>query len=434
MCLLTRSPFVNQKIKNEKFFLLGSNRWVRFDVRMLSQLIGMAKDQGASDLHIEAGLPPAIRVRGSLKTLDQPMSARDTQDMAQSLLSADQWQQFLLRRSADLSRSLHGIRCRINVLQTSRGVGLAVRLLPGSAVTLDSLNLHPDFRRLVHPSNGLLIVTGSTGSGKSSTVAALVEEINQTENRHIVTLESPIEFFHRPKRSYLRQREVGRDTPSFEQGLLDALREDPDVLVVGEMRDPETMRLTLNAAETGHLVITTMHSGTAVEALQRMVSSFAPETQSAIRAQLADCLVGVLAQRLRYRPEIKTRVPECELLVPSHAIRVHIRGGEYHKIAASQETGAEHGMWTFPRYNQWLENRKTWSVPMASRAEDDEDVLSSPSTLPPLPVSPPTPHASDVRSPSLSPSTRPAAPTTGRIEIEPEAGGLGELLKKLKGD
>lgn len=318
---------------------------------------------------------------------------------------------------------------------------MAVRLLPAGTVTLDSLNLHPDFRRLIHPAHGLLIITGATGSGKSSTVAALVEEINQTDSRHIVTLESPIEFFHRPKRSYVRQREVGRDTPSFDQGLLDALREDPDVLVVGEMRDPETMRLTLSAAETGHLVITTMHSGTAVEALQRMIGAFAPEAQSSVRAQLADCLVGVLAQRLRYRPEIKARVPECELLVPTHAIRAHVRAGDHHKIAASQETGAEHGMWTFARYNQWLDNRKTWSS-LSSARDEDADAPPMPPALPSLPLhKPAAPTSAPIPQTStgaaaigVAPAPRSTTPGAGRIEIEPEAGGLSEVLKKLKGD
>src|SRR5207342_562535 len=159
------------------------------------------------------------------------------------------------------------------------------------------LNLHPDLRRHISHHNGLIIVSGATGSGKSSTMAALIQEINLGEARHIVTIESPIEYSFRPRASYIRQREVGRDTPSFEQGLLDALREDPDVLMVGEMREPETMRLTLNASETGHLVLATVHSSTCAEALQRLVGAFPAEIQNNVAAQLADCLVGVIAQR-----------------------------------------------------------------------------------------------------------------------------------------
>src|SRR6202022_264810 len=170
-------------------------------------------------------------------------------------------------------------------------------LLSSVQPTLRSLNLHPELERLVRPTHGLVLVSGPTGSGKSSTLAALIQEINVREARHVITLESPIEYELVPRRAFIRQREVGRDTPSFERGLLDALREDPDVLMVGEMRDPETMRLTLNAAETGHLVLATVHSATVAEALQRVVNAFPAEVQNAIAAQLADCLLGVVAQR-----------------------------------------------------------------------------------------------------------------------------------------
>ena len=400
------------------------------DNLMLSDLIRLATENGASDLHIEAGLPAALRIRGTLRMLDQPIPPKDTLAAAQSLLSPEEWSQFIERRSFDLSRTLQGVRCRINLLQTARGVGLAIRILASTHTTLESLNLHPDFRRLVQPTQGLLIVTGTTGSGKSSTVAALVEELNQSEPRHILTIESPIEFLHRPRRAYVRQREVGRDTPSFAQALLDALREDPDVMVVGEMREPETMHLTLNAAETGHLVITTLHSSSTPEALQRFVSAFPPEIQSAVRAQLADCLVGVLAQRLRYRADLKLRIPECELLLPTHAVKSHIRGGEFHKIVSALETGAEHGMWTFPRYTTWLDSRKSWHHGGGALLEGAE-LSSSNEALPPL--------IAHTLSPDSTPSVRRTAKITsgapaagaGRIEIEPIEGAVDELLRKL---
>src|SRR6185369_3779963 len=174
--------------------------------------------------------------------------------------------------------------------------------------------LHPDLQKLIGHPHGFILVSGPTGSGKTSTLAALIEEINTSEARHVITLESPIEYTFRARAAYIRQREVGRDTPSFEQGLLDALREDPDVLMVGEMREPETMRLTLNAAETGHLVLATVHSGTCAEALQRVVLAFPSDIQSNVAAQLADCLVAVICQRLRFRPDLNLRLPECEIL------------------------------------------------------------------------------------------------------------------------
>ena len=215
-----------------------------------------------------------------------------------------------------MSRTIRGVRCRINILQTSRGPGPAIRLLSSFQATVEKLNLHPDLKKLVKNPHGLILICGPTGSGKSSTLAALIQEINLTETRHIITVENPIEYTFRPRRAYIRQREVGRDTPSFEQALHDALREDPDVLMVGEMREPETMRLTLSASETGHLVLATVHSSSCAEAVQRVASAFPAEIQSAVCAQLADCLVAVISQRLRFRADLlNIRVPECEILM-----------------------------------------------------------------------------------------------------------------------
>ncbi len=401
----------------------------------LELLIAAARAQGASDLHLEAGLPPAVRVRGNLRTAGEPIPPGALLDLARQTVGSEHWPRFLERRSHDCSRTIAGVRCRINVLQTSRGIGFAIRLLASFQTTLEKLNLHPDLRRQINAHHGLILLTGPTGSGKSSTLAGLIQEINLTDTRHIVTIESPIEYTFRPKLAYIRQREVGRDTPSFEQALIDSLREDPDVIVVGEMREPETMRLTLGAAETGHLVLATMHSATCAEALQRIVSSFPSETQGAVRAQLADCLNGIVAQRLRYRDDLKIRVPELEILVPNHAVRNFIRQGEFFKIAQAMEIGAESGMWTFARYQAWLENRKQWHVADATeQAEPDgpETNLSVPS-LPPMATSgrarvPPAAKAPTSDAP-LASTARPGRP----IEIEPVEGGLSSLLKELEG-
>ncbi|HKI70111.1 MAG TPA: PilT/PilU family type 4a pilus ATPase, partial [Verrucomicrobiae bacterium] len=339
----------------------------------LESLIAAARQNGASDLHLEAGLPAATRIRGSLRTTGEPIPQATLLTFAHEVIGDTLWQNFLERRSADLSKTISGVRCRINILQTARGVGFAIRLLAPFQATLETLNLHPDFKKLVTKHHGLILVSGPTGSGKSSTLAALIQEINLTETRHIVTIESPIEYTFRPRRAYIRQREVGRDTPSFEQALLDALREDPDVVMVGEMRDPETMRLTINASETGHLVLATVHSSTCVEAIQRVASAFPAEIQSAVCAQLADCLLAVISQRLHFRPDLNIRVPECEVLVGSHAVKNFVRTREFFKIASCLETGAEHGMWTFQRYRTWLESRKKWHIPDAnSQAPDSE--------------------------------------------------------------
>jgi twitching motility protein PilT len=381
----------------------------------LEDLIADAAAQGASDLHLEPGLPPALRVRGVLRTTGEAIQAKTLLEFARDLIGEADWPRFIERRSHDFSRSIQGVRCRINVLQTARGVGFAIRLLSSFHATLEKLNLHPDLKRFVMQPHGFILVSGPTGSGKSSTLAALIEEVNLSEARHVLTIESPIEYNFRPRMAYIRQREVGRDTPSFEQALLDALREDPDVLMVGEMREPETMRLTLNAAETGHLVLATVHSSSCAEALQRIVGAFPAEIQSSVRAQLADCLLGVICQRLRYRADLKIRVPECEVLLSNTAIRAFIRNGDFFKIASQIEMGAEQGMWTFQRYQSWLENKKTWHFPGPEPIESEPEAT----TPEPLRVAKPPPV--------------PAGAKPGRpIEIEPVEGGLGEVLRKLK--
>src|SRR5207237_8784759 len=203
----------------------------------LASLIASAQERGASDLHLEAGLPAAMRIRGTLQIFGEPLPAKVLFEIARETICPEQWPSFVERRSFDLSKTIQGVRCRINILHSSRGVGFAIRLLSSFQATVEKLNLHPDLKKLVNRPHGLILVSGPTGCGKSSTTAALLQEINLAEARHIVTIESPIEYTFRPRRAYIRQREVGRDTPSFDQGLLDALREDPDVLMVGEMRE-----------------------------------------------------------------------------------------------------------------------------------------------------------------------------------------------------
>jgi twitching motility protein PilT len=387
----------------------------------LETWVEMAKRQGASDLHLEPGMPLVLRVRGELRTFGDPIPAGVIKDAARQLLGEQGWSEFLRRRSTDVSRAIAQARCRVHVLTSTRGVGFAVRLLLSAQVTLKKLNLHPDLMRITEAPHGLVLISGPTGSGKSSTAAALLQEINLREARHIITIESPIEYVLAPRKSFLRQREVGRDTPSFEQALVDALREDPDVLLVGEMRDPETMRLTLNAAETGHLVIATVHSASAPEALHRIVNAFPPEAQASIQAQLADCLVGVVAQRLQYRGDLQVRVPECEVLMGSTAVRSLIRLGQISKLHSAIETGGADGSWTFARYRDWLARKSDWVTaiePEFAPAEPGGSVVAEPK---------PKPRPSP---PVRREATRPQ--TEGVLELSDEQEDPEEVLRDLE--
>jgi twitching motility protein PilT len=395
----------------------------------LDSMIEAAAASGASDLHLEPGMPSAVRVRGALRVAGEPIAPRALTELARGLLGEEQWPVFMERRSFDMSRSIRGVRCRINIFQTARGVGLAIRLLSAFQATVEKLNLHPDLKKLVKHSHGLILVSGPTGCGKSSTMAALIQEINLTETQHVITVESPIEYTFRSRRAFIRQREVGRDTPSFEQALLDALREDPDVLMVGEMRDPETMRLTLSAAETGHLVLATVHSSTCAEAIQRVASAFPAEIQSAVCAQLADCLVAVVSQRLRFREDLNIRVPECEILMATHAVKNFIRTREFFKIISALETGADHGMWSFQRYAKWLGSRTNFFVPGQSAEPPDSEPAdddSAATTLPPLVSTP----GIEKKTPLPNPPRTPDAKDVHRIEIEPDETGFGKILKQ----
>jgi twitching motility protein PilT len=391
----------------------------------LESLIRVAKEQGASDIHLEGGLPMALRVRGNLRMSGEPIAAAALTALAREVLSDETWAEFTERRSFDLSRTVLGIRCRINILRSARGIGFAIRLLSAFGATIKKLNLHPDLKRLVQPTHGLVLVTGPTGSGKTSTLAALLQELNLAEARHIITVESPIEYAMVPRLSFIRQREVGRDTPSFAQALVDALREDPDVLMVGELREPEVMQLTLNAAETGHLVMATLHSSTAAEALQRIVAAFPAAVQAGVCAQLADCLVGVIAQRLRFREDLGLRVPECELLMASTGVKAIVRQGQFFKLGSALETGAADGSWSFARYGEWLARKTDWAMP----AQSDEPVpLVEPEPAAVLPRVAP-------RSQARLPARAAKGPTRdeGILEIseddDPEA-----ILRELEGD
>jgi twitching motility protein PilT len=392
----------------------------------LRDWIQIARKRGASDLLLEAGTGPVARVRGELSTLGELIPGADIRQMSQQLLGEQGWAEFLKRGSADLSLVVGGTRCRINLFQTVRGVAVAIRLLSPVINDLRGCNLHPDFRRLVQAHSGLVVVSGPTGCGKSTTLAALVEEVNQSRACNILTLESPLEYLFTNRRSFIRQREIPTHSPSFEQALIDALRENPDVLVVTEMRTPEVMRLTLNAAETGHLVLATMHSSNCAEAVSRICMSFESEIQASVRAQLADCLVGVLCQRLDYLESQQLRVPHCELMLSSSAVKGTIRTGQFGQLSNVIQSGGEDEMWSFDRYRRWMSQQKEWVKPSALAVADDASGGARAAS-----VRPTTMAGAPVKSAAKPQSPVPAS-EPGEIVIDEDPGDIAELAKRIE--
>jgi twitching motility protein PilT len=350
----------------------------------LEDWIQRGRDLGASDLHLETGTPAVFRIRGELMPIGEPVAASRLTEVGQGLLGAEPWNRFLERGSADISMMTAGLRCRVSLFRTLRGIALAVRLLAPSVNDLRSCNLHPDLRKLTEATSGLAVISGPTGSGKSTTLAALIEEVNTTRARNIITLEAPLEYIHTNRKSFIRQREIPTHCANFEQAIVDALRENPDVLVISEMRTPEVIRLTLNAAETGHLVLATLHSATCAEALNRICMSFPAEIQGSIRAQLADVLVGVVCQRLEFLGPLQLRVPKCEILFGSPAAKGTIRAGQMSQIANVILSGGDDGMWTLDRYQRWMEQKSDWVRPAArpAAAAETKKVVRVPKAAP----------------------------------------------------
>jgi twitching motility protein PilT len=387
--------------------------------------IEKAHSLGASDLHLETNTPVVARIRGELQATSDAVPGERLVQAGQDLLGPEAWSQFKSRGSADIAVSIRGVRCRASFFLTVRGIGIAIRLLAPSIKDIRACNLHPDFRKLTEATTGLLIISGPTGSGKSTTLAALIEEINGSRARNIVTLESPLEYVFANRLSYIRQREIPTHTPSFEQGITDALRENPDVLVISEMRTPEVMRLTLNAAETGHLVLATMHSANCAEALSRLCMSFPADLQASVRAQLADCMVGVCSQRLDFLANHRLRVPRCEILLPSSGARGTIRAGNFSQIANVLQSGGDEGMWTFDRYHRWMEQMSEWVKPTPA-------VVSYNSGVSKVVRAPPVSAPAAARPAVAKPAPARAAPAEDVIDVPAEEMDLSQLAELAK--
>jgi twitching motility protein PilT len=306
-------------------------------------------DREASDLHITAGERPKLRVDGHMTdgSVEEILTPKDTLQLAYSVLTENQKKRFELEDELDFSFGLeHVARFRGNVFKQRGCVAMVLRLIPFSVRTLDDLGLPPIARKLMERPRGMVLVTGPTGSGKSTTLAAMVDLLNKTRRGHILTVEDPIEFIHRHQGCLVNQREIGTDTRSFATALKYVLREDPDIILIGEMRDLETIAAALTIAETGHLVLGTLHTNSAAESINRIVDVFPANQQPQIRAQLAFVLEGVLTQCLIQRLNGKGRVMAMEVIVSTPAIRALIRDDKIHQIYSSIQAGKKHGMQT----------------------------------------------------------------------------------------
>jgi twitching motility protein PilT len=313
---------------------------------VLDGLLQSDCQMGGSDLHVRAGNVPVVRVDGSLVPSGiGAISQAEVEEFLSSVLAPEALAAYSKRVEVDSAfTSAHG-RWRCNVYHTMNGVGLSLRRLPLTVPSLDHLGLPEVVREFTHLSRGLVLITGATGSGKSTTAAALLDTINQEQARHILTIEDPIEYVHSPKRSLVSQREVGTHTASFPQALRSALREDPDVLFVGEMRDLETIRLALQAAETGHLVISTLHTASAAKTIARVVDVFPAEQQGMVRMILAEAIEGIVSQELIPRVG-GGRVVVSEVLTAPPGVRALIRDGKTHQLEHVMQTSSGAGMQT----------------------------------------------------------------------------------------
>ena len=315
---------------------------------MIDKLLQEANLKKASNMHITVGVEPIFRINGALIKADHfKLKPADTEEMFKSITTAEQQQRFNELGEIDFSYSLSGYgRFRVNAFRQRGTIAIVLRLVADKVPTLEDLK-HPEIMKTLSlKPRGLVLVTGPTGSGKSTTLAAMINLINQTEAAHIITMEDPIEYLHRHNKSIVNQREVNTDSISFANALRAALREDPDVILVGEMRDAETVSTAITAAETGHLVFATLHTSDAAQTIDRIIDTFPPHQQQQVKSQLSMILQGIISQQLLPLKDGSGRIAALEILVATPAIRNLIREGKTHQILSSVQTGAKYGMQT----------------------------------------------------------------------------------------
>src|SRR5947209_2212509 len=348
-------------------------------VNSIDELLEHMVARNASDLHVTVGTPPVIRVRGEVERVEDyaPLTPEETQELLYRILSSEQQKNLEIKRQLDFSHSIPGLaRFRVNVYFQRESIGAAFRLIPPEIKTLEELVIPATLHQLAERPRGLVLVTGPTGSGKSTTLAAIIDEINRKRSEHILTIEDPIEFLHRHKRCIVNQREIGPDATSFAEALKAALREDPDVILVGEMRDLETISTALTAAETCHLVFGTLHTQSAPSTIDRIIDVFPPEGQEQVRIMIANSLQAIVTQALLPTADGAGRVAALEVLLPDDAVRNLIRQAKVEQVYTIMQTNTARGMQTMEQALADLALRQVVNVDDALSRSSRPDQLA----------------------------------------------------------
>jgi twitching motility protein PilT len=349
----------------------------------LHQLLRAMIEKGASDMHITTGSPPLLRIDGAIVPLKlPPLSPVETKQLCYSVLTEEQKIEFEKSKELDLSFGVKNLsRFRANIFLQRGAVSGAFRSIPFKILSFDELGLPPIVARLAEKPRGLVLVTGPTGSGKSTTLASILDKINSETRQHIITIEDPIEYLHPHKRCILNQREVGSDTASFKLALKYVLRQDPDVVLVGEMRDLETISLALTAAETGHLVLSTLHTNNVAQTVDRVIDVFPADQHEYVRQIFANVIQGIVSQTLLTRKDGRGRIAAMEVLVPTPAVRNMIRESKSHQVFSLVQTGSEHGMQTMDQCLAGLLRRGLISEAIAYAGALDKKLFAKPEEM-----------------------------------------------------
>jgi twitching motility protein PilT len=344
----------------------------------MDDLLELAVQEGASDLHLAVGLPPVLRLNGALAPLDaEPLTPADTDRLMRGITSDTHLQGLNQNGGADFGFGYRdAARFRVSIFRQKGHVGIVLRQIPTKMLTLEEIGLPPQMKDLLFKPRGLILVTGPTGSGKTTTLASMLNIINQERDCHIITVEDPIEYYHEHKKSVVTQREIGVDVPTFKEALRRALRQDPDVILVGEMRDLETMEAAITAAETGHLVFATLHTTGAARTVDRIVDAFPTNQQEQVRTQLSTSIVAVISQILMPRKDKSGRIAAFEIMIATPSIRSLIRDNKTFRITSDLQTGAKWGMQTLDTHllELWREGKIPYEE-LVTKAQDTEEVM-----------------------------------------------------------